>query len=1039
MLVGRDREQTALRQTTAAARLGNAGALVVTGDAGTGKTSLLEHAVADADSCLILRACGIESERELPFAGLSQLLRPILGLSAHLPARQAAALHDALSMPAPATVAADPIRVEPGPRTMNPAGDRPAGPRRRDGRGDGEADPGPGDRFAIGAATLGVICRAAEERPVLVIVDDAHWWDDPSTEALVFAVRRLCADPVAVLIACRTDSEFLCRAAGVPRLELRGLDSAATAALAAATLAAAGTGWPVGPDLAATLHRLTGGNPLAIVELCRDPEALEQHSPTAPVPLPARAARPYLGEAAALDPPARTALLVAALDGGDLHTIAAACLALGTDPAHLAAGESTRLVRLSPHHLQFRHPLARSAVVEAAGPAERRAAHRSLAAVTDDPDRRAWHLAEAAIGPDAPVADQLCAAGERAAARGAYAVAATAFERAAALSPGCADRADRLLRAAESAWRAGRTERARRLVDSVHPDGLTPIRAMGIAAVATAIALDDGDPARVRDIVATALRTPPWPSLCGWDTPLPAASEQHPPFADRHHNGHNRSARTDSDGGRPSEPGAVTGAAAIRPRAGSAGRSHPGAETGTGAGEVVDAPIDAEGADAAVSVLGSAVLAGFYLLDAETEMRAALALERVLAWASPPTRVLGELAAGMARILAGRGGARQVRAALAELSPEWDRDPARLSWMALGPLFLRESSAGGDGRLLLRHVADRVRAQAAVGMLPLLLFLTGRDESTTDRWADAVATYTEGARLARETGRPLELAGNLAGLACVQARLGQLSQCAANVAAALEICEPRGVHVFRVWALQARGDAALAGDDPETARACWEELAALLRTLGVRDPDVDPAPDLVEVYVRLGRPEAAAPVADAFAASARAKGQPWSLARAERCAGLLAADPQMPAAFEAALAWHARTPDVFEQARTRLAYGARLRRARRRRDARIQLRTALTVFEQLGAEPWIRRCTTELHATGETVRPRANPATDRLTPQQRQVALSLAAGRTTRETAAALFLSPKTVEYHLRHVYMTLGISSRAELAAHLHPPPHAG
>ncbi|UFS99909.1 helix-turn-helix transcriptional regulator [Nocardia huaxiensis] len=147
----------------------------------------------------------------------------------------------------------------------------------------------------------------------------------------------------------------------------------------------------------------------------------------------------------------------------------------------------------------------------------------------------------------------------------------------------------------------------------------------------------------------------------------------------------------------------------------------------------------------------------------------------------------------------------------------------------------------------------------------------------------------------------------------------------------------------------------------------------------------------------------------------------------------------MPAAFEAALAWHARTPDAFEQARTRLAYGARLRRARRRRDARIQLRTALTVFEQLGAEPWIRRCTTELHATGETVRPRANPATDRLTPQQRQVALSLAAGRTTRETAAALFLSPKTVEYHLRHVYMTLGISSRAELAAHLHPPPHAG
>ncbi|BEK88000.1 LuxR family transcriptional regulator [Nocardia seriolae] len=217
----------------------------------------------------------------------------------------------------------------------------------------------------------------------------------------------------------------------------------------------------------------------------------------------------------------------------------------------------------------------------------------------------------------------------------------------------------------------------------------------------------------------------------------------------------------------------------------------------------------------------------------------------------------------------------------------------------------------------------------------------------------AVATYSEGARLARETGRPLELAGNLAGLACVQARQGRFDDCAANVAAALEICEPRRIHLFRVWAMQARGDAALAADDPETARARWEELAGLLTQLGVRDPDVDPGPDLVEAYLRVGLAQRARPVAAAYLAAARLKGQPWALARAYRALALLSGDAVMLEAFETALAWHARTLDAFEEARTRLAFGARLRRARRRRDRRAGFGVVSAAVARWCAGGWL--------------------------------------------------------------------------------------
>ena len=243
-----------------------------------------------------------------------------------------------------------------------------------------------------------------------------------------------------------------------------------------------------------------------------------------------------------------------------------------------------------------------------------------------------------------------------------------------------------------------------------------------------------------------------------------------------------------------------------------------------------------------------------------------------------------------------------------------------------------------------------------------------------------------------------------------------------------------GTRLQELWALAALGELELALGNAAQAVETFERQQAVLRELAITDPDLSPAPELVDAYLRLGRTADAERVGDEFAAAADAKGQPWSLARAEPLRG--AADRQSEA-FERALRHHAETPDGFEAARTRLAYGERLRRARGRVRAREQLRAAVEAFERLEARPWAERARAELEATGEHLRRRDAAAADALTPQELQISLLLAEGRTTREAAAALFLSPKTVEYHLRHVYLKLGVNSREALMGALGPSLH--
>jgi DNA-binding CsgD family transcriptional regulator len=434
--------------------------------------------------------------------------------------------------------------------------------------------------------------------------------------------------------------------------------------------------------------------------------------------------------------------------------------------------------------------------------------------------------------------------------------------------------------------------------------------------------------------------------------------------------------------------------------------------------------------DAAVETWGDLVAACFYLADPATAAVAAERIEAVLSRVSSDrVRVRGTLSVGIARVLAGTEGVEQIRAAVSALaaSPATADDPLRPAWEVLGPLFLRESSSG---RELVARAVGEVRSRCALGRLPYLLFLTARDEATTSRWPEALSHYEEGIALAREAGMTADLAMCLAGLSWLHARMGHGLQCRSAAHEALALGDRCDVRLASAWARFARGELALSEGQMDEAVSEFLLLAELLGDTGFLDVDLDPGPELTEALLRRGDVASAVDVAERYHLRAREKGQPWALARAERALALVATSGEEQAVhFDLAAAAHARSPDAFEQARTALARGSCLRRSRRRVESRPALRSALAAFDRLGAHPWATQAATELSATGEKVVRAGDLPLDRLTTQERQIAELLAAGRTSRETAAALFLSPKTIDYHLRHVYTKLDIHSRAELA----------
>jgi AAA ATPase domain len=436
MLRGRRAERVQLERLLEAVHTGQSAVLVLRGEAGIGKTALLEYTAERGEGCRVLRAVGVESEMELPFAGLHQLCSPLLDGLERLPPPQREALGTAFGLS---------------------SGSRP-------------------DRFLVGLALLSLLSDAADQEPLLCLIDDAQWLDQSSAQVLAFVARRLQAESIVLLFAQREPAEFG-ELSGLPELRLDGLSDADARELLASVISV-----PLDDRVRERLVAESRGNPLALLEL---PHGLSPadlaggFALTAALPLPSRIEESFRQRVERLPADSQGLLLVAAAEPtGDPTLLWRAVDQLGIAPEVAGPAEAAGMITLGAP-VTFRHPLLRSAIYRAASAEERRSAHRALAAATDselDPDRRAWHLAEATLAPDEDVATELERSAERARARGGLAAAAAFLERAARLTPEPARRAQRDLTAAQAKHDAGAPDGALRLLAAAEEGPLNELQ-----------------------------------------------------------------------------------------------------------------------------------------------------------------------------------------------------------------------------------------------------------------------------------------------------------------------------------------------------------------------------------------------------------------------------------------------------------------------------------------------------------------------------------------------------------------------------------
>jgi DNA-binding CsgD family transcriptional regulator len=913
VLIGRAAELERIHELLAAARAGHSAALVFSGSPGIGKTALLDEAAALAreDGMTVLAARALESESELPFSGLAELLAPVLDLRERLPAAQAAALEGSLA-----------LGGEVAPHT----------------------------RLAIGAALLGLLSLAAEEAPVLCVVDDMQWLDEPSKETLRFAARRLGAEGVAMLGAQRP--ELSERSAGIPELELTALPEAAALELLQATRRE-----QMPADVVRRLVSTAAGNPMALLEIPEllSREELEGRAPLeGPLPPGETLERVIARRLETLPGITREALAVVAAAEVRAGEIALRALELTGLPAvALEPAEAAGMVTLAPGEVTFRHPLLRAAAYHAAPPVHRRRAHRAVAqALPEDDPQRAWQLAAATSRPDAEAAAALERAGAAARARGGFVSAAHAHLRAAELSPEPLDRARRLVEAARDLQPAG------------HPDE-------GLARLEQAervLALAEGADVAA---VATELRT--------------------------------LRAQVGLRVGRVGEAQSLLREQALRME-------------------------EAEPVQAAVLRLQSS-LAGMALQDHRGWLGDA---ERALALAGDVEllRGLAALSAGAARLTVPdtAGG----RALLAEGEALVDRAgvgaaialaPELVALAAHGWLWVEEYERG---RALLDRLIEAGRAAAAVGALPYPLAARAQAQLRLGRLPEARADADEAVALAEQTGQDPALVIALGSVALVEAWRGEAAACHAAAARAKAVGERRGMPLPAIYAVYAESVLAtgLGSDDAVPRAEVMRDTALPGNVIWI--------PDLVDAYLNAGRADDAAPWVERF--ERLAPGKRVAPAVAARLRGQLIAAGADAAAAEAqlraAVALHAGHPAPHEEGRTLLALGETLLSAGRREEAREPLRAAIDRFERAGARPWAERARRGLRAAGAVARTMVETAPGaELTPHEQRIAQLVAQGLTNRETAAALFVSTKTVEHHLRNVFRKLGLRRRAELA----------
>ncbi|MFB9958058.1 ATP-binding protein [Agromyces bracchium] len=904
LLLGRAPELERLAALLGGARNRRGGALLVRGEPGIGKSTLLDETVRTARGLLVVRANGFEAESAMPYAALQRLGTPFADLVDGLPPRQAAALRIAAGL------------------------DR------------GE----PPDRYLVGLGVLSVLAAAGEAEPVLCVVDDAHLLDAESLEVLAFVGRRLQAERVALLLAGRADAIAPTAVAGVPVLELAGLDP-----LDAVRLLDRAADEAIDPYVARRIAEETGGNPLALIDLAHDLTARELTASTlAPTPAPVgeRLEAHYLRRFAAIPQDTRLWLLVAAAEStGDRALIEAAADRLGMPADAAGPAEDAQLVSLRGR-VAFRHPLVRAAVYNGVSEADRRRAHEALGAVADGlgrADVAVWHAAAATVGTDERVAARMEAVADTAGGRGGTASRARLLVRAADLTPTGPARDARLIAAAEAASIAGAAQLALELLGRLDEDRLDPISLGRVLALRSLLALFVADHDGVVDGAATMLRV------------ADLAHGLAPEFEQR--------ALLRAFEGELTAEWAVRGA------------------TLPELGQRLAAGIDVAPGETAVLLRALAA----HILQPYDE-------------AVPVMRDAVELIRGM--------------------------EDAQLS--ELGSVGVALTMALWDERTCIELLGRALRAARDVGALrtvDTMLWLLSLVELVRGDPA-ASGRYIEQVReLRRAIGYDAEQVVNASYLAWSGAPTELVEQVAEGILAT-------GFAGAWTVAMTGLGIREIADGHYRDAFHRFEPLVAR-EFLQVTYQQL---PDFVEAGVRSGRTadvRAAAARLDVFAAES---GTPWIRGLAERSAALLADDDSAEPRYLAAIDHLTRSTARADLGRAHLVYGEWLRRMKRRREAREQLRLALAIFERAGAPAFAGRARRELEATGEHVTHHVpgDPGIDELTPREATIARLAADGRTNAEIGATLFISSNTVDYHLRKVFRKLGVTSRRQLAERL-------
>jgi len=899
-LVDRRVECARLDHLLADARTGTSAAVVVRGEAGVGKSALLEYLLLHAVGCRVVRTAGSESEMELPFATLHQLCLPLLDELERLPGPQRDALGTAL----------------------------------------GVADGPAADRFLVGVAVLSLLSDNAETQPLVCLVDDAHWLDRASAQVLGFVARRLAAESVVLIFAARASvdtPDF----AGLPELTIGPLlDSDAGAVLESALPGR------LDESVRDRILAEARGNPLALLELARawTPMAL-----AGGFGLPDNASvsdkveEIFRRQLTPLPDDSKRLLLVAAAEPvGDPALILAAAARLGIPADAAEPATASGLIDIGTR-VRFRHPLVRSVVYREASVSQRRAVHRALAEATDpetDPDRRAWHLAAAASGPDEDVAAELERAATRALARGGLAAAAAFLERAVALTNDGARRAERTLVAAEASLRAGAFDAVLRLLtmaEASQLDGFQSARAdllRGHLAVVVSYARD------------------------GAQLLLRAARQL----------------------------------------------------------ETVNLELARR---AYLTAWGAAVTAGHLgqagvLLEICRSIRA---LPAPSATAPPLDLVLD----GLAQLTTeGRAAATPTLQRAAKAAVEIPvADVLLWGWLAGAPSAATWDSEGTDA--IFERQARIVRDAGALAELPVILNSLGLAKTWSGDFEGARLLIAESDAVAAATGTQIPPFTALSLLA----RQGKEPEASALIEATLKAAIAGGQGSGAMTALWA---AAVLNN----GLARYEEAASAAGQVIANA--IDPwhstfvLPELVEAAARAGQAELARNALERLAETTQPAGTDYALGIEARSRALLSDGVPAERLYREAVERLSRIKRRPDLARAHLLYGEWLRREGRRIDARDQLRTAHDMFVAMGMEAFGERTRRELLATGERVRKRSVETQDELTPQETQIARLASDGHTNPEIGAQLFLSRRTVEWHLRKVFDKLDVRSRREL-----------